>query len=537
MNILIIIPRYILSDKKNYEYMFPLGLGYISSVIKKEGYAPDCLNLNHFEGSVSEIVKNSLDKKEYDLICTGHMGIGYSTIEKIIKSVKIHYSKPKIILGGAIITPEPEFIFEALKPDFGIIGEGEETIIELLDAINNNKPFHKVNGIIYWDNGKPNITNPRNLINDLDSLPLPDFQGLDFEEQLNNMSANSSPYGLYDFPRTYPIMSSRGCPFHCTFCYHCLGIKYRTRSIPNVISELKIAIKKYKINIVSIYDDLFSLDKKRLYDFCDKIKKIIKNLPWECKWTCQLSVINVDKEMLSVLKDSGCYAVSFGFESYSQKVLNSMKKPITPQQIDNAIKLTLEAGLVIQGNFIFGDKAETKETAKTTLDYWKNECSGQIHIGFVQPYPGSELYDLCIKKRIITDKLEFIKNKMYYFNWFNMTDSMADEDILSLKKEILDARKKYSKYAVPLKMKKRGDYVSRYDLSAKCPFCLEVSDYNNNFIQDKWVYIIPTACKNCKMRFNIVSSLYRLGVKHHYNLHFFIQTYLALREKIFRNKI
>lgn len=537
MNILIIIPRYMLSNKKNYEYMFPLGLGYISSVIKKEGYYTDCLNLNHFEGTIEEIIKKSLDAKKYDIVCTGNMGIGYLVLEKIINSVRIHSSTPKIILGGAIITPEPEFIFKALKPDFGVLGEGEVTIIELLNAIKNNKCLDKVDGIIYWKEGKPFITKSRKLIEDLDSLPLPDFQGFNFEEQLSNMSSNSSPYGLFDFPRTYPVMSSRGCPFHCTFCYHCLGLKYRTRSIPNVINELKFAIKKYKINTICIYDDLFSVNKKRLYEFCYHIKKLLKEIDWECKWTCQLSVINVNKGMLKVLKDSGCYAVSFGFESYNQKVLNSMKKPITPKMIDNAIKLTLKSGLVIQGNFIFGDRAETKETAKITLDYWKKECKGQIHIGFVQPYPGSEIYDLCVKKEIITDKLDFIKNKMHYFNWFNMTDNMTDKEILWLKKEILVARDKYSKCTIPLKITSRTDYPSRYDLIAKCPFCSKVLNYNNNFIQDKLVYILPIFCRACKMRFNIVSPLYKRGIKYHYKLNFFIQKYLILRERIFRNKI
>ena len=126
--------------------------------------------------------------------------------------------------------------------------------------------------------------------------------------------------------------------------------------ISNLLIEiLKImkqegAIKKYKINVILLYDDLFSINKKRLYNFCDEIKKLIGELDWECKWTCQLSVQHIDSEMLKKLKDAGCFSINFGFESYSQKVLDSMKKPITPQLIDNAVKLIFKEKMPLQGN-------------------------------------------------------------------------------------------------------------------------------------------------------------------------------------------
>ena len=330
MKILLVIPRYNLTNKIDYEYAFPLGLAYISSVMKKAGYEVDCLNLNHFNGTIEELVKKKLDSKTYEIVCSGHLGIGYSVIEKIINTSKNHFSKPVTIIGGALITSEPRLMFESLKPDFGVIGEGEITIIELLKAIENKtREFEKINGIIFKKNNETVITQPRKMIDNIDSIPFPDFEGFEFEKQLDNMSSNSSPYGLLDYPRVYPIMCSRGCPFQCTFCYHSIGLRYRIRTIPNIIKELETAIPKYKINIISIYDDLFSIDKKRLYDFCKKIKNLFKKIPWECKWLCQISVQNVDEEMLKILKDSGCYAVSYGFESYSPIVLKSIKKPIT----------------------------------------------------------------------------------------------------------------------------------------------------------------------------------------------------------------
>ncbi len=536
MKILLVIPRYNLTNKIDNEYTFPLGLGYISAVIKQAGYELDCLNLNHFNGLTEDLITRRLDTKRYDIVATGHIGIGYAIIEKILNTVKNHESKPKTILGGALITNEPKLIFESLKPDFAVLGEGEITIVELLDSLEKNKDLKKVNGIIYRNKNNETIfTKPRELIEDLDSIPAPDFESLGFEKKLENMGANE----IFDNPKIYPVLCSRGCPFQCTFCHHCLGIKYRTRSIDNVMEELREAVKKYKINLIMLYDDLFSINKDRLYNFCKEIKKLLKEISWDCKWFCQLSVHNVDREMLRILKDSGCYAISYGFESYSPEVLKSMKKPITPKQIDNAIKLTKEYGLGINGGFIFGDVAETKETAKETLDYWKKNCKGLIGLTFIQPYPGSEIYNHCVKKGIIKDRLDFIKNNLNHRTWLNMTDKMTDDEILQLKKEILEARRKYCKYVIPLKIKrdKKNKSKDRYNLLIKCPFCNEIRDYKNFSINNRFHYFLGVYCKNCNTRLSVVSPLYKFGMIHYQRLDFFRRNYLFIRDNILKKRL
>ncbi len=553
MKILLVIPRYNLSNKTNYQYNFPLGLGYISAVLKKAKYDVDCLNLNHLNGKTEELVFRQLNKKKYDIVCSGHTGIGYVVIEKILKAAKNHPSKPKTIVGGALITSEPELMLKSLHPDFVVVGEGETTIIELLKCLEKKRNLSKINGIGYIKNKKPFFTKPKNkkpfftkpreLIMDLDSLPLPDFEGFGYEEKLKNQSNSYFLYGEFDYPRSYPILASRGCAFQCTFCYHSIGRKYRERQIDSVIKELEIAIKKYKINAIEIYDDLFSVNKERVYEFCKKIKKLIKNTPWKIKWTCQLVVAGVDKKLLKTLKDAGCTVVGFGFESYSEKVLKSMKKPITPQQIDNVIKLSREVGIGIQGNFIFGDVAETKETAYKTLNYWKKITKGigyipldsSIRIGFIQPYPGSAIYHHCIKKGIIKDKLSFIKNKIAHTNWINMTDKMTDNEILKLKKDIVDARRKYARYVIPLKIKKTNK--DRYRVKVKCPFCHEKIQYENCLIKNKFRYQFMLPCRKCGMQFWITSFLYKIEVYHYEKLDFLRRNYLLIRDNLLKKRM
>ena len=527
MKILLVIPRYNLTNEVSYRYAFPLGLAYISSAIKQAGYDIDCLNLNHKKGTIKEIVSKQLDKG-YDIVCSGHTGIGYAVIEKIVQATREHTSKPKVILGGALITSEPELILNALKPDFEVLGEGERTIVELLSAIKNNKNSKEVNGIGYIENGKSVFTQPREQIEDLDLIPLPDFDGFGFDEYLDNMSSDVL-YGELDNPRAYPLLASRGCPFSCSFCFHCLGKGYRERKIKDVIKELKIAIEKYNINSIEIYDDLFSINRERLFEFCKELKDL------NCKWTCQLSVLNLDKELLQTLKNSGCNTVSFGFESYSQEVLRSMRKPITPEKINNAIKLCMEVKMGIQGNFIFGDTAETKQTAKETLDYWKENTKGQILIGFIQPYPGSEIYKRCLKKGIIKDKLDFIKNKINHTNWYNMTDSMTDEEVLQLKKDILDARRKYAYYLLPEKIEKIDN--QQYNLHKICPFCDKEQIFKNCFIKNKKYYVKVRQCRDCHMRFFLVSRLYKFTMDYYQQLDFFRRVYLSIRDKVLKRRI
>ena len=411
MKILLVIPRYNLTNSKRYNYSFPLGLAYIHSSIKKGGYDLDCINLNHLDGTISDLLNKKLSNTKYDFICTGHMCMGYHIIKEIITTTHSHETSPKVILGGAIMTSEPEFMFNLLKPDYGVLGEGEITIVELLKCIEENGNLKDVNGIIYLDKDELIITEKRKLISNLDTLPFPDLETFEFKEKVENSHTNDSFYSnVFDFPRPYPILCSRGCPFQCTFCYHSLGRGYRIRSVKNIIKELREAMEKYQVNLFNFHDDLFAVDKKRLFDLCNEIKKLINQFPWECKWMCQMTTQNVDEEMLKMLKDAGCILVSYGFESYSPEVLKSMRKPITPQQINTAINLTRKIGLTLWGNFIFGDIAESKKTADQTLNYWKENCCGQVGLDFIQPYPGSEIYKYCIRKGIIRDKVDFIKN-------------------------------------------------------------------------------------------------------------------------------
>lgn len=520
MKILLVVPRY--SDlldfnskleDKNYNYIFPLGLAYISAVMKKAGYPVDVLNLNHQKGTLIEVLTKWLNHEKYDIVATGHLGMGFSIVQKIVDTARGHSTKPKIILGGALITSEKELMFKTLNPDYAVYGEGEITIVELLKCIQKNGDFNKVEGIIFKnEEGKMVITNPRKPIKNIDTIPFPDFEGFGFREYLSKQFTNAGTGGYYsnyyDFPRPLPILASRSCPFKCTFCYHSIGTGYRERSIKSIIKELKLMIKKYNVNVLCINDDLFSARRERLLEFCKEINKINEKLKQKIRWTCQLSVKTIDAEILKIMKEAGCDIICYGFESFSEEVLKSMNKPINPQQIDSALKSTLKAKIGIQANFIFGDPAETTKTSKKTLEYWKHHCMGQVSLAFIQPYPGSAIYEHCTLKGIIKDKLDYIKNHMTTDVIFNMTDSMTDKEIKRLSREIQNLKSKYYNFVIPGSVR---EAARGYTLTIKCPFCNNRITYGNYFLQNRWLYATyGLVCRSCNMRFNVISPLLNL---------------------------
>lgn len=533
MNILIFIPRYKLKNVINYDYTFPLGFGYISSVLKNHGYNVDCVNLNHYNGKIEDLVIEALNKKMYDIVCTGGMALLYIVLEKIIRSVRTHESKPIIVLGGAIVTSEPELMIKSLKPDFGVIGEGEETIIELLESLDKNN-YKDVNGIAYLDKqGTIKITKPRMPIANLDSLPYPDFEGFEYSVWLDNICSNEIFNATEDFPRVYPILASRGCPYQCTFCYHSLGPKYRKRSISNVINEIRHNIKKYRINMINLFDDLFSINRERLLEFCSKMKEIIDQIPGDCKWGCQMAVNSVDKELLQTMKDSGCCLISYGFESMSSEILKSMRKPITPEQILRAYRLTREININIQANFIFGDIAETKKTAEITIDRWIKHFRGQVSLGFIQPYPGSEIYKHCIRKGIINDKLSFIK-QLGVPKAYNMTDNMTDKEFNELKNNLLRTYIRYSKYVLPrIHKRKKGIY----DFYVTCPYCKTKMEYKNLRISNRLYIVEYLACRNCYRRFFAVNIVKKIANIFYVQLKPLINFYEKRMDSLLKKKV
>ncbi len=298
MRILLVMPTQV--EKAGDYYEFSMGILYISAVLKKENFDVVCLNLNHIDEAIGKAIERAILSKDIDIVGTGSLSYQYNQVKHILASAKKTKKDIITIAGGGLITSEPELMIKSMQMDFGVIGEGEETIIELIRAIENQGDFSRINGIICKDKKGDIVRTPtRKAAEELDALPFPDYEGFEVEKQLDSLRPNDSiQLTFMDNPRAITLISSRSCPFNCTFCFHPTGNKYRQRSLDSFFKELEYFVKKYELNMVEIMDELFAGDTNRVNEFCRRIK------PFNLMWYAQIRAdTKITPETLSMLKD------------------------------------------------------------------------------------------------------------------------------------------------------------------------------------------------------------------------------------------
>jgi radical SAM superfamily enzyme YgiQ (UPF0313 family) len=427
MKILIVTPKF--NDEYNPQYNFPVGLACIKGALREKGYDVIALNLNHvWDGN--SVLKNYILDNKVDVVMTGGISVHYHIIKSIFKVAKSANKEIITIGGGGGFTSEPVLFAEMAEVDYACLGEGEATICELVEAITTKKDMSTVQGIVYKNASGQYIQNKEKpVVENLDTLPFPDYEGFEMEKYLEDQKPSDYYFTYFhDEPRMFPIFMGRSCPYQCNFCFHPLGNKYRQRSLDNFFMELDLILRKYKVNSLAIFDELFSLEEKRVFEFCDRIKD------YGLKWSVQMRVDIVNEKLLVTMRDAGCFNISYGIESINDKVLKNMKKHTTKAEIENAMEVTYDCGVGIQGNFIFGDEEEDMNTFSETLNWWKDHRKYQINLAFIETYPGTQLYKNAIKRGLITDKKEFIENDCPLINLTKQPDHVFKnmQNIVSL---------------------------------------------------------------------------------------------------------
>jgi len=493
MNILIIAPRY--TDTQGLYYEFPLGLAYISAVLKRDGHNVFCLNLNHRQDDNRTAIISEIEKNDIKIVCSGGLSVHFNRIKAIFDIVKEHNPDIVTIAGGGLISSEPELIFDQLGIDYGVLNEGEETISELVPAIISGGSVSGIKGIVYRNGSKIKKNPARESIKDIDTIPFPDYDGFGVMEYLNGQLP-ADCYYMYpmDNPRILPVISTRSCPYSCTFCYHPLGKKYRKNSLDYFFRWVEELIEKYDINMLVILDELFSVNKKRMLEFAKRMKK------YNLKWLAQMRVDDVDEESLTKLKESGLFYISFGIESASDTVLKSMQKKLKIAETEKALATARKLGIGIQGNLIFGDTAETQETFQESMNWWRSHKFYQINLGLIEPYPGTPVYQKVAAEGRLKDKMAFINNGCPPFNLTSMTDEEYTEMTRIIWEESQDARI-FAKVNHSIKTGEAKNKGSLYEFQVVCPHCGETVTYRNMHKNEGGIFKL--GCKNCNQRFDL----------------------------------
>jgi len=499
MNYLIIVPKY---NPSLFYYDFPLGLAYISAALKKqEGVNVTCLNLNHcLYVDHAKIVAETMIKNNIDVVCTGGLITHYNIIDEILNAVKQINPNVITIVGGGLITCEPELIYDNLNVDYGVLGESDITIGELARAIAEQKEPVDVDGIIFKNSaGQVIKTDARAPIKDISSLPMPDYQGLGLDFYLDNqLPYDTSNLHGFDEPRVVPVISSRSCPFRCSFCYHPLGNKYRSRDLDEFFSEIEYLINQYDVNGFLILDELLAHSMERIEEFCRRIK------PFNVRWMAQLRVDTVNEDVLKMMKESGCYYISYGIESAHDDILKSMKKNTTVAQIENALNLTYNMGISAQGNLLFSDRSETLETAQASIRWAMDHWYHRLQLTPLFALPASSDYHYALEKGIIPDKLEYIKHACQFVNISKMSKDeirLIMATITSFSMHLLLLPQEYNITSVGYDFTRDAPVC---DVTVKCPHCEKICHFRNICIYGGIINSRYLHCKYCRGRFDIL---------------------------------
>lgn len=365
----------------------PLGLAYMAAVLEENHFSVNIIDASASDMTWDEF-EESLKNSNPDIIAITALT---PTIEKALKTAKKSknlFPDSIIVMGGY----HPTFNFEELLNyefiDIVIRGEGEYTILDLAQTIENHGDLSKVKGIAFDDI----VTPERELIMDLDSLPFPARHLLPMDDyKLLNMDTKMST-----------MITSRGCPMQCSFCSSASlhGSKLRLRSVKDIIDEMEDLIENFNIETIAFMDDTFTINKKRVIEICDEIiRRNIKVL-----WGCTARVDTLNADVLKKMREAGCITLFMGVESAEQQILDDVNKKTTIEKIQEAFKVCREEKIRTIASVVLGMPGDTHESIKKTVDFVKDLKPSYAIFSLATPYPGTKFYQQVFEKNMIKVK-------------------------------------------------------------------------------------------------------------------------------------
>lgn len=392
LKILLINPENISKHKRIAETNPFAGLAYIATFI--DNAFGDDISIEVLEMLPQRMTMGDVLKKFYgnriDICGITSKTYNFSFAQSLADAIKESSPETLIIFGGAHATALPEEVVKKTSIDAVAPREGEVVFKNIVqNLLSGMHPFENAKGVIFKSDGAIINNGYAELIQDLDGLPIPNW------EKYYDLNLYERHYDQQSgkFLLMLPIFASRGCPYECNFCQPLLTRKYRMRSVTNVIDEVEYLADRYGIKRIYFEDSTFGLKKDWFIDFCRQY--ITRGMHKKVKWGFETNVNCVDLERMELAREANCVYVYFGLESASDTVLKYLGKAATKEKINNAINISKKAGIYeVSGSFIFGLPYETSETANETLNFIKESKLDSININLLDIYPGTSLYEM-----------------------------------------------------------------------------------------------------------------------------------------------
>lgn len=366
-----------------------LGLCYVAAALEERGFVVEILDAPAIGLDLEETAEQ-VTKARPDIVGVTSLTANFSRCLALAREIKKQFNVP-IMFGGPHPTLFPNRVTREENVDYAIIGEGESTTPELLEKLRTGGKLDEVRGIAYKNSGQVKVTEPRPLIEDLDTLPLPAHHLLPLE------CYRPAPNEYKRVPMM-TMVTSRGCPYSCTFCCarRMWGQRYRQRTVDNVLGEIRLLVDKYKVRDIHFFDELWGLKASWISEFCDRVIAEKLDLTWSCFARADI-ISRTPRELLRKMTKAGCWRFYFGFESGSQELLNNIEKGITLEQCSQAARLTKEAGIEIMANFMLALPGETPDKAEETIRFAIELDSEITKFNVTVAYPGTDLYEQIAK--------------------------------------------------------------------------------------------------------------------------------------------
>lgn len=380
----------------------PLGLAFLAAVLEKEGFEVAVLD-NYLLEKDQNYLARQIQGIKPDVI---GVTCNIATTPTVAEVVEIGRQEDiPTVIGGSQVTIAPGRTLKRTGGDIGIVGEGEMTFLELCEVLSSGhhittEDIKNIPGlVIKASNGNYIVTIKREPIRDLDTLPFLPNHLFPYKEY-----ARSTPE-----IRTTPLdwmSTSRGCPFNCAFCsnIHVWGRNYRCMSAKRIIDEVEHMMQIYGTRAIEFREDNFTVNKKRVLEFC----KLILERGLKIDWMCESRVDLIDQQLLETMRESGCVCIYFGVESGSQRVLDFLRKEITLKQIESAFSLCKKVGIKTVASIMLGLPNQTLKENFETVKFVKQIGADIVYFNPFMGYPGSDLYQYIIDNDLIFSKWEEI---------------------------------------------------------------------------------------------------------------------------------